>query len=117
MILIEIIIKICEILGELSYPIYITHYPIIYFNAAWTNFHKNDRLFNKIMVSIGSFCIMLFNTYALIELYDKPVRKWLSDKYIAKKLKKEESDDKMKIMNLKKFIIMKRMKMKKKKKK
>ena len=91
----EIMIKICKILGELSYPIYITHYPIIYFNAAWTNFHKNDRLFNKIMVSIGSFCIMLFNTYALIELYDKPVRKWLSDKYIAKKLKKEESDDKM----------------------
>ena len=91
----KIIIKICEILGDFSYPIYITHYPIIYLNSAWTSFHMDDRLFNKIMLSIGSFCIMIFNAYALIELYDKPVRKWLSDKFIVKKLKKEDNDNKM----------------------
>ena len=91
----EIIIKISKFLGEISYPIYITHYPIIYANSAWIDFHKNDSLFNKIMMSIGSFFIMLFNAYCLIELYDKPVRKWLSDRYIVKKLKQEESDNKL----------------------
>ena len=78
------IIKICQFLGEFSYPLYITHYPIIYCNLVWVSFHKNDSLFNKIAVSIGSFFIMMFNTYALIELYDKPVRKWLTEKYLIK---------------------------------
>jgi peptidoglycan/LPS O-acetylase OafA/YrhL len=91
----EIIIKISKFIGELSYPIYITHYPIIYANAAWTDYHMNDSLFNKIMLSIGSFVIMVFNAYALVELYDKPVRKWLSDRFIVKKLKKEENENKM----------------------
>ena len=91
----EIIIKICKFIGELSYPIYITHYPIIYANYAWATYHMSDSLFNKIMLSIGSFIIMVFNAYSLIELYDKPIRKWLSDKYIAKKLKKIESDNKL----------------------
>lgn len=91
----EIITKICKFIGELSYPIYISHYPIIYLNSAWTSFHMKDSLFNKIMVSIGSFFIMVFNAYSLIELYDKPVRKWLANKYLIKKIKKEDNDVKM----------------------
>jgi peptidoglycan/LPS O-acetylase OafA/YrhL len=91
----ELIIKICKFIGELSYPIYITHYPIIYANAGWTDYHMNDSLFNKIMLSIGSFVIMVFNAYSLVELYDKPLRKWLSDKFIVKKLKKQENENKM----------------------
>ena len=91
----EILTKICKFIGELSYPIYITHYPIIYMNSAWTSFHMKDSLFNKIMLSIGSFFIMVFNAYSLIELYDKPVRKWLANKYFVKKIKKEDNDIKL----------------------
>ena len=91
----EILTKICKFIGELSYPIYITHYPIIYMNSAWTSFHMKDSLFNKIILSIGSFCIMVFNAYSLIELYDKPVRKWLANKYLIKKIKKEDNDIKL----------------------
>ena len=91
----EILTKICKFIGELSYPIYITHYPIIYMNSAWTSFHMKDSLFNKIMISIGSFCIMVFNAYSLIELYDKPVRKWLANKYLIKKIKKEDNEIKL----------------------
>ena len=91
----EILTKICKFIGELSYPIYITHYPIIYMNSAWTSFHMKDSLFNKIMLSIGSFFIMVFNAYSLIELYDKPVRKWLANKYLVKKIKKKDNDIKL----------------------
>ena len=91
----EILTKICKFIGELSYPIYITHYPIIYMNSAWTSFHMKDSLFNKIMLSIGSFFIMVFNAYSLIELYDKHVRKWLANKYLIKKIKKEDNDIKL----------------------
>ena len=38
---------------------------------------------------------MVFNAYSLSELYDKPLRKWLSEKFILNKLKKLESNNKM----------------------
>ena len=35
---------------------------------------------------------MIFNAYSLIKLYDEPVRKWLSEKYLIKKKKEEEKE-------------------------
>ena len=90
----ETLLNICKFLGEFSYPLYITHYPLIYCNMAWHSFHKNDSMFNIIGVSVGSFCIMMFNTYALIKLYDQPVRKWLTEKYLIKKKHKLEINEK-----------------------
>ena len=88
----EKILKICKFLGEFSYPLYISHYPVIYCHIAWYYFHPNDSLFNKICVSVGAFLIMMFNTYALIKLYDEPVRKWLSEKYLYKQNKISKTD-------------------------
>lgn len=86
----EIILRICKFLGEFSYPLYITHYSIIYWNMGWAEYHKeNSSMFNIIGVSIGSFFIMMFNTYAIIKLYDEPVRKWLTKKYLVKKVPKK----------------------------
>ena len=80
----EKILKICKILGEFSYPLYISHYPVIYCHISWYTYHKDDSLFNKIIVSIGCFYILMFNTYALMKLYDEPIRKWLTEKYLIK---------------------------------
>ena len=96
------IIKLCQFLGNFSYPLYISHYPVIYCHIGWYNFHRNDRIFNKIVVSVGCFMILLFNTYALIKLYDEPIRKWLAEKYLKNNEKEsiknvgvdEEKDDK-----------------------
>ena len=82
----KIIISICKFLGEFSYPLYITHNPIIYCNYAWTYYHTNDPSFNRVTVSVGIFIIIMFNTYAVMKLYDEPVRKWLTNKYLIKKL-------------------------------
>ena len=81
----DVILKICKFLGEFSYPLYITHNPVIYCNYAWTYHHQNDPNFNRISVSIGLVIIVFFNTYAAIKLYDEPVRKYLTNKYIIKK--------------------------------
>ena len=90
-----IISKICKILGEFSYPLYITHNPIVYCNYAWTYNNKNDSMFNKISVSVGIFLIAIFNTYAIIKLYDEPIRKWLTSKYLIKNqpLKENVNDE------------------------
>ena len=79
------IIKIYNLLGELSYPLYITHYPLIYCNMTWNFFHSNDKLFNKIDVSFGISLIIIFNDYASYKLFDEPLRKWLTNKYLIKK--------------------------------
>ena len=90
-----IISKICKILGEFSYPLYITHNPVVYCNYAWTYYHQNDSMFNRISVSVGIFLIAIFNTYATIKLYDEPIRKWLTNKYLIKNhpLKENIIDD------------------------
>ena len=76
----ENILKICKIFGEFSYPLYISHNPVIYCLISWYTYHKDDSLFNKIIVSIGCFFILMFNNYALMKLYDEPIRKWLTEK-------------------------------------
>ena len=48
----EIIIKICKFLGELSYPLYISHNPIIYCDFSWEYYHMNDNLFNQIFIGL-----------------------------------------------------------------
>ena len=85
----KLIIDICKFLGNFSYPLYISHYPIIYCHIAWYDYHKDDSLFNKIGVSVGCLFIITFNTYAFLKLYDEPVRKWLTDKYLKKKTSDE----------------------------
>ena len=32
--------RICKFLGELSYPLYLVHYPLVYFYVAWISNHK-----------------------------------------------------------------------------
>ena len=108
----EKIINICKSLGDFSYPLYITHIPLIYCIYAWYSFHKNNTLFNIICVGVGCFFIMIFNAYSLIKLYDEPIRKYLSEQYLIKnkkdnekmdnleeKLGKNDSNEKVKILN------------------
>ena len=90
----ENLIKICNFLGEFSYPLYISHAPLFYLNFTWRNYHADDSNFNKIGVCVGSFFIIMFNTYALIKLFDQPMRKWLTEKYLIKKNNVEKNIEK-----------------------
>ena len=75
-------INVCKFLGDISYPLYITHYPLMYtqFNWAWS--HKDAPLYTHIMVAVGCFVLSLGIAYACMKLYDKPVRKWLTEKFL-----------------------------------
>ena len=67
-----------------SYPIYITHYPLIYTYTAWACNHNAtivEGLPYMILAFIGSFVV----AYASLKLYDEPVRKWLTDRFLKRK--------------------------------
>lgn len=74
--------KLCTFLGDISYPLYITHYPFIYIYSAWV-------VENKIPINRGFFAglgILVFAillAYSALKLYDEPIRRWLAKKYIV----------------------------------
>ena len=76
--------KICQFLGDLSYPLYITHYPLIYLYTAWlANYNINigtKSLFVGFIVVLSSIAL----AYGYLKLYDEPVREWLKGKILLK---------------------------------
>ena len=74
----EITNKVNSFLGELSYPLYIVHYPIMYIFYAWLI--KNDiytlrGCWATALLVIASSVTL---AYLCLKLYDEPVRRWLS---------------------------------------
>jgi peptidoglycan/LPS O-acetylase OafA/YrhL len=76
--------RVCKFFGDISYPIYITHYPIIYIYTAWAVDNKikfSEAYPVSILVLLS--CIAL--AYACLKVYDIPVRKWITNKVSPKK--------------------------------
>ena len=69
-----------KFLGEISYPIYITHYPLIYMQMSWADSHKDATLGTHIFVAVCIFVLAILVAYGALKLYDLPVREWLKKK-------------------------------------
>jgi peptidoglycan/LPS O-acetylase OafA/YrhL len=78
-------VAVCKFLGQISYPLYITHYPLIYMQIAWARNHPQAPLGHVIMLSIGVFLLSIASAYACLKLYDLPVRDWLKHHWLMKK--------------------------------
>lgn len=76
--------KICKLLGDISYPIYITHYPLIYWYTAWVVDNKVS-LQEGYPLGIGVLIASILLAYLCLKLYDEPVRNWLQNKFQKKK--------------------------------
>lgn len=77
--------RICKFLGDISFPLYIIHYPFMYLFYAWLIekqlFTLGETWQVVLCVYIGSVVV----AYLCLKLYDEPVRRWLSKKFLAKK--------------------------------
>lgn len=76
--------RINNFLGELSYPLYIVHYPIMYIFYKWLIENRCYTLGDTLGVSALVVLSSVALAYACLKLYDEPVRKWLARKYIQK---------------------------------
>jgi peptidoglycan/LPS O-acetylase OafA/YrhL len=76
--------RICKFLGDISYPVYITHYPIIYIFTAWVVNNKLSMGPGPLLVGLGVVVGSLLLAYAYLKLYDEPVREWLKRKILMK---------------------------------
>ena len=76
--------KICDLMGRLSYPLYITHYALIYIYTAWiarTKLSLAQAWPQALLVFLGSLTL----AYLYLRCYDEPVRRWLQARWLAKK--------------------------------
>lgn len=75
--------KICKFLGDISYPIYITHYPFIYIYTGWVYDKRQASPSLAIGYGLLTFVVSVLVGYACLKLYDEPVRAWLKKKSIT----------------------------------
>lgn len=69
--------RLCRFLGAISYPLYMVHYPFIYWYYAWVK--NNNLTFTEslpgALALVGGALVL---AYACLKLYDEPVRRWLT---------------------------------------
>jgi peptidoglycan/LPS O-acetylase OafA/YrhL len=80
--------RLCEFVGAISYPLYITHYPLIYIYTAWVvrdNIPAGSGAGVGVGVLLVSTSVLL--AYAYLKLYDEPIRGWLTRRFLARNAK------------------------------
>ena len=69
--------RICKFLGDISYPLYIVHYPSMYLFYSWV--WNNKLAFSQVWpVALALFFGNILLAYLCLKLYDEPVRRWLT---------------------------------------
>lgn len=73
--------RVCTVLGDISYPLYITHFPFICIFYAWIGNNKVTMAQGTptaIVLMLGTIAL----AYASLKFYDLPIRKWLAKRLI-----------------------------------
>ncbi len=73
--------RVCKFLGGLSYPLYITHYPLIYIYTAWV---VQNKVPPRSAAPVGVLLVVtaISIAWTLLRFYDEPVRLWLSRRFL-----------------------------------
>lgn len=73
--------KLCTFLGDISYPIYIIHFPFAYVFYAWV-INNKIPLSQGIWAGIALLMLTVVISYAALKWFDEPVRRWLSKRFM-----------------------------------
>lgn len=76
---------ICKFLGDISYPLYIVHYPFMYLFYAWLWSGEKLTFTQTWPIALVLFFGNILLAYICLKCYDEPVRRWLSKKFLVRK--------------------------------
>jgi peptidoglycan/LPS O-acetylase OafA/YrhL len=72
--------RACQFLGDISYPLYMVHYPFMYLFYAWV--WKHELTFTQtwpvaLLLLFGNILL----AWLVLKLYDEPLRRYLSKRF------------------------------------
>lgn len=70
--------RICTFLGDISFPLYIVHYPLMYAFYRWLMHTKQYTLGETWPMALVVVAASIALAWACLKLYDIPVRRWLA---------------------------------------
>lgn len=81
--------RICKFLGDISYPVYIIHYPFMYLFYAWI--WREGLTFPQVWpVALLLFFGNILLAYICLKLYDEPARRYLTKHLLPMTAKKTD---------------------------
>lgn len=75
---------ICKFLGDISYPLYAVHYPIMYLFYSWMIKKQLYTLADTCYIAIPVYLGSILLAYILLKTYDEPVRRILGKRFLNK---------------------------------
>ena len=76
-----------RVLGDISYPLYIVHYPIMYLFYEWLIEEECYTLQQCPGMAFMVVAASIILAFACLKFYDEPVRKWLTERYCKNRAK------------------------------
>jgi peptidoglycan/LPS O-acetylase OafA/YrhL len=80
--------KVCKFLGDISYPLYMTHYAVLWMFGNYYAAHKPGTA-QLTLIIISALIILVGIAYLVMIIYDIPVRKYLNNKRREKPAKQQ----------------------------
>ena len=77
--------QICKFSGDISFPLYAVHYPVMYLFYSWLIENKHYTFGEIWPMAIVVYFGSILLAYLCLKWYDEPVRKWLTRKFLPKK--------------------------------
>jgi peptidoglycan/LPS O-acetylase OafA/YrhL len=72
----KITTRLCKFLGDISYPLYMVHYPFIYLYYAWVK-NQNLTFVQSLPGALTLFFGSVLLAYLCMRFYEGPVRRFL----------------------------------------
>lgn len=82
---------VCKFLGDISYPLYMVHYPLMYLFYQWLISRKLYTLGDTWHVALPVCAGSIVLAFLCLKLYDEPLRRFLSRRFLKKKGQRQPS--------------------------
>ena len=76
--------KLCKLSGEISYPLYMTHYPFLWIFLTYVTTTKPDMSLLKLIIPVSVILLVVF-AYLVMVFLDIPLRNYLKNKWLKVK--------------------------------
>lgn len=71
--------RICRFLGDISFPLYIVHYPLMYAFYMWLIKTERYTFSETWPIAISTMACSVCIAWLSLRFYDEPIRKWLNN--------------------------------------